>query len=91
VLDGRGPVARARSLRPVGRIGVLSYSLYLWHFGIFQIVGSGTRSWSAAPRVVLAWGLTFAVAFASYRVVELPALRLKRRLGRSARVPAAVT
>ena len=84
VLDGRGPVARALSLRPVVWIGVLSYSLYLWHFGIFQIVASDTSSWSAPPRVVLAWGLTFAVAFASYRLVELPALRLKRRLGRAA-------
>jgi peptidoglycan/LPS O-acetylase OafA/YrhL len=87
VLDGQGPLARALSLRPVVWVGVLSYSLYLWHFGIFQIVASDTGSWSAAPRVLLAWGLTFAVAFASYRLVEQPALTLKRRLGRSAPAP----
>ncbi len=74
----------ALATRPLVVLGRLSYSLYLWHFGLFQIVAAHTVSWSAAPRVVLAWSLTLLAATTSYRLLELPALSLKDRLGRRA-------
>jgi peptidoglycan/LPS O-acetylase OafA/YrhL len=82
VLDGDAPLTRALASRPAVALGRLSYSLYLWHFGIFQLVADHTVSWSALPRIGLAWALALIAAGASYRFVELPALRLKRRLGR---------
>ncbi len=81
-LDDEAPLTRALACRPAVLLGRLSYSLYLWHFGIFQIVGEHTTSWSAVPRVALGWSVALIAAGASYRYVERPALALKRRLGR---------
>jgi peptidoglycan/LPS O-acetylase OafA/YrhL len=81
-LGSEGWLNRVLASRPAVIVGRLSYSLYLWHFGIFQIVAAHTASWPSLPRVALAWALSFLFAGASYRFVELPALRLKRHLGR---------
>lgn len=58
-------------------IGRRSYGLYIWHWAIFyltrMILGKG---WLA---VAVGTILTFVVAGLSYRYVELPFLRLKRR------------
>jgi peptidoglycan/LPS O-acetylase OafA/YrhL len=89
VLEGEAPLSRALACRPAVLLGRLSYSLYLWHFGIFQLVGEHTTSWSPLLRVALGWALALIAAGASYRYVELPALRLKRRLG--GRAPAVVS
>lgn len=66
-------VGRALSLRPMVFIGLISYSLYLWHwplivFGRLSGVLDHTLARSAA--VVL---LSVAVAYCSYRIVEHPA------------------
>jgi peptidoglycan/LPS O-acetylase OafA/YrhL len=63
------------SLRPVVFIGLISYSLYLWHWPViyFQdrigILGTGL-SWKAEKLVVILASL--ALATASWRFVELP-------------------
>ena len=72
-------------------VGRLSYSLYLWHFPLFIVVGEHTAAWPTALRVVAAWALTFSAAAASYRLVERPALALKGRVGRRAAPLAQVT
>ena len=87
VLDQNSGLARLLSRRPLLLVGRWSYSLYLWHFGIFQIVATRTAAWSTAPRIVVAWGLTFAAAGASYQVVERPGLQLRTRLRGAARAP----
>jgi peptidoglycan/LPS O-acetylase OafA/YrhL len=84
VLEPESGLARALSARPLVLLGRLSYALYLWHFGIFQVVAAHTAGWATAPRVLLGWSLTLIAAVASYRFIELPALRLKGRLGRRA-------
>jgi peptidoglycan/LPS O-acetylase OafA/YrhL len=84
VLPGGGALATTLGAAPAVAVGRLSYSLYLWHFPIFIVVGEHTGGWATAPRVVVAWALTFAVAAASYRLVERPALTLKGRVGRRA-------
>jgi peptidoglycan/LPS O-acetylase OafA/YrhL len=66
---------------PLAVVGRLSYSLYLWHFPVFLVVADHTSQWTAPKRVLLAWCLTFAAAAASYRLVELPVLRRKDRVG----------
>lgn len=60
-------------------IGRRSYGLYLYHWPIFLFVGVDRR-----PTVLaVAFGLTFAAAWVSYRVIEQPFLRMKRRWSRN--------
>jgi peptidoglycan/LPS O-acetylase OafA/YrhL len=73
----QGVLARALDWRPLALVGVASYSLYLWHLPILDALtkhhGGG---WSV---LVLGFALSLAVAFASYRLIEAPFLRLRRR------------
>ena len=66
-------------MRWLTRPGDLSYGIYIYAWPVGQIVidGSGTRN----PAVVIALSgvLTYILAFASWRAIERPALRLKRR------------
>jgi peptidoglycan/LPS O-acetylase OafA/YrhL len=66
---------------PAVFLGRISYSLYLWHFPVFWVVADNTKSWTPAARVLVAVPAAVLIATASYRFVERPALRLKRRLG----------
>jgi peptidoglycan/LPS O-acetylase OafA/YrhL len=83
VLEPDTQLYRVLASRPFVVLGRLSYSLYLWHFGIFQVVAERTPAWSGAPRVAVALTLTLIAASASYLLVERPALTLKARLGRA--------
>ena len=67
------------------KTGRLSYSLYLWHFPIFFVLGALSTDGSSrdAARVLSAWILTFIVASGSYRLVEQPFLELKTRFVRA--------
>jgi peptidoglycan/LPS O-acetylase OafA/YrhL len=73
---------RVLSLPPLVALGVLSYSLYLWHMPILFT----TRLVSAAtPAVVLGLALSVAASFASYRLVES---RFRRARAETPAVPA---
>jgi peptidoglycan/LPS O-acetylase OafA/YrhL len=67
--------------KPVKWIGVLSYSLYLWHYALFDFA----KAWlDKAPNVVqysVGWLLAFCVALAIYFLVERPMFRLRRLAG----------
>lgn len=62
-------------------IGRRSYGLYLWHVPVLAFLG--TLAFPPAhrnlDRFVLTFALTFPLAAFSYRVIELPFLRRKRR------------
>jgi peptidoglycan/LPS O-acetylase OafA/YrhL len=90
LLAAEAPLTRPLSSRPAVILGRLSYSLYLWHFGVFQVVATHTVGWGTLPRVVLAWALALLAAGVSYRFVEMPALRIKRHLGSPAPAPPVV-
>lgn len=67
--------ARLLSMRPLRAIGLISYSLYLWHRPIiaFYLLGRGvTLSWFDSFFLL---GASFAAATASYWLVERPALK----------------
>lgn len=87
VLPLRGGVAvRALEWRPLAVVGIASYSLYLWHVPLLNVL---VEPWllDGAPFLVLlavAVPVCIAVALLSYRVIEAPFLRLRRRWSRSA-------
>lgn len=69
--------------RPFVIIGVLSYSLYLWHLAGLELGNSLARH-LALPTIsgwVLGWIITFGAAALSYRFVERPFFSLRRRFG----------
>lgn len=74
-----GPLRRALSVRPLVAAGLISYSLYVWHLPIFQMLSRNTRPWQPQPRAVVGVVVSLAVAVLSYRFVERPFLR--RRAG----------
>jgi peptidoglycan/LPS O-acetylase OafA/YrhL len=63
-------------LRPVAWVGVVSYSLYIWHYLLISIVGPMWRSavWDSMPwtRGILFLTLCFALSAASYWAIEWP-------------------
>jgi peptidoglycan/LPS O-acetylase OafA/YrhL len=68
-------VGRFLNWSPMVYIGVLSYSLYLWQNAFLN------PDWDAWPaKLPLNILLAFVMAFASYHLVEQPALRLRHRL-----------
>jgi peptidoglycan/LPS O-acetylase OafA/YrhL len=66
----------------VVRLGKISYGLYMWHFtGLFisySLLGL-VHGWQRIGNVVLGFFMTLLLAFASYRWIESPFLRLKGR------------
>ena len=74
-------VGRLLSLKPFVGIGLISYSLYLWHqpvmsFSRIRFAESGTLSWSIGMIV-----FSLVLGWASWRFVERP-FRNKRVVGR---------
>lgn len=67
-----GPLTSA----PMRRLGVLSYSLYLWHYPVTWWLRGGDMHNSSAATTALAVGLSAVVAVASWRFVEMPLRRL---------------
>lgn len=64
------------SLKPIVFIGLLSYSLYLWHWVIFSLL----RYQNIEETLIiqyLAYGLTFVLAYLSWKYIEKPARYLK--------------
>jgi peptidoglycan/LPS O-acetylase OafA/YrhL len=83
--SGESIVGRALSLRPMVFIGMISYSLYLWHWPLIVFQGTdGLLIRGFSPRVTkLALILaSFAVATLSWRFVEQP-FRDRRQLSRT--------
>ena len=76
-----GWLASALGRQPLVGIGRISYGLYLWHFPI--VYGFGALAVDGTPpnfpRAALAIALSFLVAAASFRWIEQPMLRMKRR------------
>ena len=66
-------VYRALTLRPMIFIGLISYSLYLWHWSVI-VISRWTIGvfWWSAPFLVAAM---FALAYSSYHFVEKPLRR----------------
>jgi peptidoglycan/LPS O-acetylase OafA/YrhL len=81
-IEALPPVNRLLAARPLVWIGLISYSLYLWHWPIFVFAAY----YAVTPPTPSQQGLMIAAAFAaaaiSYRFVEVPFRRSLGPLGR---------
>lgn len=67
--------ARLLSLRPVVFIGLISYSLYLWHWPVFVFQQTNWLFYAGESRVIekgLVLVISFVLAVLSWKFVELP-------------------
>ena len=74
-----GPCYRFLSLRPVVFIGLISYSLYLWHFPVFAFARN-LGFFDPPILKFLYFLLSCLLSYLAYRFVEQP-LRDRRRVG----------
>ena len=79
--------ARVLDARALGLVGLVSYSLYVWHDPILLSLAKHSGA-GLAGLLALALVVCLAVAFASYALIERPFLRLRRRWGSTAAGPA---
>ena len=63
-------VGKILSLKPIAGIGLISYSLYLWHFPVFAFFRMGTtpNNYDKLEWILL----TFALSVLSYFIIEKP-------------------
>jgi peptidoglycan/LPS O-acetylase OafA/YrhL len=85
IISPEGRLARLLSFRPFVRVGAISYGLYLWHVPVFEVIALDERGWGHWEAQLLRIAVTFFFAIVSYRYLERPLLRLKKRL--STRMP----
>lgn len=79
-----GAVTRMLSWRPLAALGVASYSLYLWHLPILEVLSD--RAWAPhgfVPLLGLLTAVSTLAAAASYRLLEAPFLRRRVPWGAS--------
>lgn len=80
VLVPASPLVVLLGSRPSAFLGRISYGVYLWHYPVLIWLttwfGFNDRWW----QIAITAAASLAAALASYRFVELPALRLKDRL-----------
>jgi peptidoglycan/LPS O-acetylase OafA/YrhL len=78
-LHGRRPrswIGRLLTARPVVAIGLVSYSLYLWHWPVFAIF-RWTIGLETASQKIAALVIAVVLSFASYHLVERPFRRAR--------------
>jgi peptidoglycan/LPS O-acetylase OafA/YrhL len=66
------PIQRALSWRPARAVGVISYGVYLWHWPVQVVLTPARAGFDGAALDALRVATTFAVAAASYVLVERP-------------------
>jgi peptidoglycan/LPS O-acetylase OafA/YrhL len=82
VFSPGGLINSLLSLSVMTYIGRLSYSLYLYHFGVLVVLDHffGDYTWRD-PWFYLFFVASFALAIVSYHLVERPMVALRRRFG----------
>jgi len=69
-----GPIARILSVRPLVWMGTVSYGAYLWHYPVFIELDSSRTGTSGGTLLAIRMVATFALAAASYYLVERPVM-----------------
>ncbi|MDR3503816.1 MAG: acyltransferase family protein [Legionella sp.] len=67
-------LTKVLSLKPIVFIGLISYSLYIWHWPLFALLHY--QNIEATPSIlILVFSLIFILAYLSWRFIEKPARR----------------
>ena len=74
VCVSQGPIARALSIRPMVWMGTVSYGAYLWHFPVSIELDSARTGFGGVGLLAIRVLTTFALAGASYYLVERPVM-----------------
>ena len=70
--DGSTATGRLLSLRPIVFVGLISYSLYLWHWPLFVFAKSWNLGDIDAMQTVIVIALSFALATLTWGYIENP-------------------
>ena len=73
-LPGGSTLGLFLTLPPLRFLGLISYGLYLWHYPIYLVVTQDRTGLSGYELFGLRLAVTFAVAIASYYLIEKPLL-----------------
>ncbi len=68
----RGPLHRVLAFAPLPAIGLISYGLYLWHWPLYVLLSPARTGLDGNRLLALRLAVTFAVAIASFVLVERP-------------------
>jgi peptidoglycan/LPS O-acetylase OafA/YrhL len=80
----QAPVARALAWPPLRRLGLISYSLYLWHWPVIVLLSPQRSGLAAWPWTAAVCALSIGLAAASTALVENP-IRYRAGWGRGRR------
>ncbi len=69
-----GPLARVLSLRVLVWIGTVSYGAYLWHYPVFVYLDYDRTGLTGTGLLAVRFAVTFALAAASFYLVERPVM-----------------
>ena len=69
-----GPIARFLSLRLLVWLGTISYGGYLWHYPVFIVLDNARTGLTGISLLIIRFATTFALAAASYYLVERPVM-----------------
>lgn len=75
--DPKSIMTRSLSLRPLVFVGLISYSLYIWHWPVFAVIRYLNIE-ESSPILLFTFGLVFIIAYLSWRFIEKPARQLAR-------------
>ncbi len=83
-----GWLARSLSTHPLRWLGLISYSLYLWHWPVIVLMSPDNTGLSAGPLLVARIGAMLTVSCVSYYLIESPLRRADwGGIGRRLHVP----
>nr|WP_281276228.1 acyltransferase [Flexivirga caeni] len=68
----RSPVQRVLASKPLRRVGLLSYALYVWHWPVIVFLNDRRIHLPAFARGVAELAVSVALAYLTYRYVERP-------------------
>ncbi|VFR16767.1 acyltransferase 3 [plant metagenome] len=85
---GQNLFSRILASRPLVHVGLISYSLYLYHWLVFVLLDTWIPDWPLALRIGLLVVLSFGAAHLSWRHVERIGLALRERMRGRGHAPA---
>jgi peptidoglycan/LPS O-acetylase OafA/YrhL len=92
IQNPNSPISKVFSIPILTRIGLMSYSIYIWHTTIFGGLEVVLSSFNQSPflwfvKTVIRFTAAFTVGYLSFKFIELPILRYQHRKRHFAPLP----